>query len=325
MGFNREDFVRIRAEYSEKYLKARKEADMRRWELYEKIPDVGKIDAALAQTGSEIMSVIASGANDLPTRLEEIKRKNNELLKQRASLLVLAGYPEDYSDIRYECEKCGDTGYVDTKMCDCMRRALIMAGYESSGLAGLIKSQSFDNFSLDYYRENPQNYEMMKKLVSNLKAFAKEFNKDTYKNYLFIGKTGLGKTHISTAVAKTVIEGGHDVAYVTALGMVDDFEAKHFGKGDKAESISKVGRYYSADLLIIDDFGTELTNQFTVSCMYDVINSRINNRKCTIINTNLRYPEIEAKYGERIASRMLGEYLPIVFSGTDIRRQKLSK
>ena len=77
--------------------------------------------------------------------------------------------------------------------------------------------------------------------------------------------------------------------------------------------------------MIIDDLGTEVVNQFTLSCLYDVINTRINNRKSTFINTNLSRKDIEAKYSERITSRLFGEYYPILFSGTDIRRQKKMK
>jgi DNA replication protein DnaC len=172
---------------------------------------------------------------------------------------------------------------------------------------------------LDYYKTGDGNYDMMQRFVGILKDYAKGFSNSTYENYLLIGGTGLGKTHLSTAVAKEVIDRGFDVCYVTAVGMLGDFEDKRFGHG---ESEDNTDRYYTADLLIIDDLGTEMVNQFTLSCVYDVINSRINKRKCTIISTNLNKNEIEAKYNERIASRLFGEYYPIIFRGTDIRKQK---
>ena len=105
--------------------------------------------------------------------------------------------------------------------------------------------------------------------------------------------------------------------------MLGDFEKKRFERAE-GEDVD-IQKYYTADLLIIDDLGTEVVNQFTLSCLYDVINSRINNRKCTFINTNLKRGEIESKYTERIASRLFGEYYPILFSGVDIRKQKLMK
>ena len=324
MGYNREDFVRIKAEYSEKYRKARENADARKLELYSRIPDVKAIDSVLSGTGLEIMRIITAGKGDTEAQVEALKQRNDGLLKRRGELLVQNGYPADYSDVKYECEACGDTGYVGTSMCECMKKALVFAGYESSGLGGLIRTQSFENFSLEYYKDS-KGYDNMSMFLTALKRFASEFDSNTYRNYLLLGSTGLGKTHLSTAVAKTVIGRGYDVLYVSAVGMIGDFEARRFGTGAGDGSVRGTERYYEADLLIIDDLGTEVVNQFTVSCLYDVINSRINNRKCTFINTNLSRKEIEDKYTERITSRLFGEYYPLPFVGTDIRRQKRMK
>jgi DNA replication protein DnaC len=56
-----------------------------------------------------------------------------------------------------------------------------------------------------------------------------------------------------------------------------------------------------------------------------ILNDRINLRRPTIINTNLSGKEIKARYTDRIASRILGDFKPFVFVGTDIRRQKLNQ
>ena len=319
MGYNREDYIRIKAEYSDKYLRARERAEQRRFELYERISGVREIDAILAGTGSEIMKIIVSGRSGADEGIAKLRERNEGLLAKRAELLAAAGYPVDYSDVKYECGKCSDSGFVDGRMCECMKKQLVLAGYQSSGLGGLIRTQSFDNFSLDYYKESGA-YDVMQTFSAALKRFAEGFDAGTYSNFLLIGGTGLGKTHLSTAVARTVIERGFDVMYVSAIGMIGDFEDKRFGHTDKS-----VDRYYDADLLIIDDLGTEVTNQFTLSCIYDVINTRINNRRCTFINTNLARKDIEEKYSERITSRLFGEYYPIVFKGTDVRRQKRTK
>ncbi|MBQ9086349.1 MAG: ATP-binding protein [Clostridia bacterium] len=322
MSYNREDYIRIKAEFSQKYLRAQNRATERRAELYAAIPEVRKLDGMLSQTGMEIMAVIRGG-KDTEEQIAAIRQRNRELLAKRAELLREHGYPEDYSDVQYDCDKCGDTGFVNTKMCDCMKRALIAAGYESSGLGALIRTQSFDNFSLDYYRVGGANYDAMRRAAEGLRRFAESFDRTAYANYLLIGGTGLGKTHLSTAVAKTVIERGFDVLYVSAVGMISDFEAKRFNDGNGMKH--DPDRYADAELLIIDDLGTEVSNQFTLSCLYDLLNTRINNRRCTFINTNLAFRELEARYNERITSRLLGEYSPILFSGTDIRRQKIQR
>ena len=203
MAYNRSDFIRIREEYSKKYLKAREAADARARELYEKIPELKTLDGILAGTAAKIMGAVCS--NNAEERISELRRENERLLGERAKLLAAYGYPEDYTDVHYECELCGDTGYVDTKMCGCMKKELILAGYRSSGIYGLMQTQSFENFSLDYYRDSEEAYSMMKQEVALLKKYAEGFDQNTYKNFIFIGNTGLGKTHISTSVAVKVI------------------------------------------------------------------------------------------------------------------------
>lgn len=319
MGYNREDFIRIKAEYKEKYLKARADADMRAQEVYLRNPRIKEIDGILSRTPLEILSAITNGKKAAEEALASVKARNAELSYEREALLRACGYPANYTDVQYECSLCNDSGYVDKGMCECMKRALVLAGYESSGLGRLISKQSFDNFSLDYYRGGGANYEAMKRNYSFLRAFAEDFSEGESKSVLLMGGTGLGKTHISTAIAKEIIEKGFDVLYVSAIDMFSDFERKQFGNGE-----DKTQRYFECDLLIIDDLGTELTNQFTVSCLYNVINFRINAARSTIINTNLSKKEIESKYAERITSRLFGEYYPLLFSGTDIRRQKIN-
>ncbi len=321
MAFNREDHIRVKEEFSRKYIRARENAEKKRAEIHAEIPEIFEIDRVLSRTGLDIMAAISSGKTQ--QRIAELEARNNELIAKRSELLKSNGYPADYTDIKYECELCGDTGYVETAMCECMRRALVKAGYASSGLGNLIGKQTFDNFSLDYYASSER--QRVEKSVHMLKRFAADFDKDTYCNFVMTGASGLGKTHLSTAVAQTVIDRGFDVLYVSAVGMLGDFEEKRFGNSAGASRVNDVSRYYDADLLIIDDLGTEVVNKFTQSYFYEVINTRINARKCTIINTNLAAKDIMDTYTERIASRILGEYQPLLFKGTDIRKQRVLK
>ena len=323
MGFNRNDVAKVKREYAEKYRIAESASEDRKIELWEKIVGLRELDRELSLTGVRIMAAAMEKGVDTRALIEKIKENNEHLLAERAKLLRAYGYPEDYTDVHYECEKCGDTGYVDTKMCECMKRSLVLAGYESSGLGELIKTQSFDNFSLDWYKNNAEFYSKMNMNFNKIKNYAENFSKDTYYNMLFMGTTGIGKTHLSTAVAKCVIDRHFDVLYVTATGMMGDFEQKRFGNSAIDGDAGETDRYYSADLLIIDDLGTEIANQFTATCLYDVINTRIMKRKSTIISTNLKTDEIRKRYWDRITSRIFGEYQPVSFVGTDIRQQRV--
>ena len=324
MGYNRNNLKRIKEEYLTKHLTAENEAEALRRQIHLLVPEVADIDRKLSRIGVELMGIALKGGNDLEKSISEKRAETDRLNAARGALLEAAGYPADYTDVKYQCEKCADSGYVGIKMCDCMRNALIMAGYESSGIANLLKKQTFDNFSLDYYKNNPDRYKMMERILAFAKNYADNFEAGKAESIAMFGGTGLGKTHLSSAIAKRVIEKGNDVFYVTAVNMVGDFESEQFGSSQPQKG-ELTDRYFDCDLLIIDDLGTELSNQFTVSCLYNLLNVRINRGLATVISTNLSQQELFKKYNDRITSRIIGEFRILPFSGTDIRLQKISK
>ena len=208
-----------------------------------------------------------------------------------------------------------------------MRQRLVEAGMYSSGLGALMQKQTFANFSCEYYRTSPDAYRVMQDNYRYLSRYAESFvleaGKPIPESLLFLGGTGLGKTHLSTAIARVVTERGYDVFYNSAVGMISDFESRRFGNGVAATTTDDTTAYTECDLLIIDDLGTEVVNQFTLSCLYHVINTRLNLQKPTIISTNLTPGEMRKLYSDRISSRLTGEFQVIPFYGTDVRKQKL--
>ena len=313
MSFNSKNYYELKEAFEKKHLDASAKAEERRRYLWEKVEGVREIDEALSLTASRIFGAALGGKTALEEKMAQIKKDAEDLRDARAILLEKAGFPKDYSDIKYDCEKCKDLGFADTKMCDCFRRALILKGYETSGLGALIGKQTFDNFSLDYF--SGEDRERMAKNLEITRAFADGFSKNSG-SLLFMGGTGLGKTHLSSALAKAVIDKGHDVLYTSALNMITDFEREKF-KGDGDTS-----HYLSTELLIIDDLGTEGNGAFTESFVYNVIDTRICKGLPTVVSTNLTAHELSARYGERIFSRLLGVYTPLVFCGKDIRFEK---
>ena len=82
------------------------------------------------------------------------------------------------------------------------------------------------------------------------------------------------------------------------------------------------GALYNTDLLIIDDLGTERTNQFVTSSLFSIINERHNRRRSTIITTNHSLEELRGIYSDRCFSRLSSDYTVCKFSGPDIRLRK---
>lgn len=314
MSFNSKNYYELRDAFAEKHLAAAERAEARRTALADKIEGLAEIDGALSATASRIMGAAFAGKEGLADRIAKIKRETEELRAARAALLEAHGYPADYTDVHYDCEKCRDLGFVETKMCECFKRALVLRGYETSGLGALIGKQTFDNYSLDYF--TGENRERMRQNFTRIKSYAENFSRNS-DSLLLMGGTGLGKTHLSSALAKVVIDRGFDVLYTSVLNMISEFEkAKFRGEQDDTD------RYFSAELLIVDDLGTELGGSFTESCLYNVIDTRICKGLPTVISTNLTAAQLSERYTGRLFSRLLGVYKPLLFCGKDVRFEK---
>ena len=308
-----ENYRKVKEKIEALRARAVSDANLRNEEVRSKSDAIRAIDDKLAATGPELFRAACCGIDIAP-----IKEKNLALQALRREELKRLGYPEDYTEPKYTCPLCRDTGSVDMKLCSCFKKMLITENIKTSGIGTLIEKQSFENFDVERYKNDPELYEHMKRNVAKAKKFAESFGKP-YGNLLLMGKTGVGKTHISTAVAKTVIESGYNVIYDSAQNIVSDFEQDRFKSG-YGQYDPKAEKYMECDLLIIDDLGTEFVNQFTISCLYNLINTRQNRALPTVVSTNLTTEELISKYEGRISSRLLGAGVTVLmFDGDDYR------
>jgi DNA replication protein DnaC len=310
--YTRENYALAKAEIEKRRLDAIATAEERNADLALESDEIRNIDKELSQTGLLIFKTACEGGN-----IEAIRSRNTELQKKRREILVKLGYPEDYTEPHYTCKVCSDTGFVGAKMCSCLKQILITKNIQSSGMGKLIDKQSFDNFNLDVYKNNPEIHARMERNLRLAKAYADNFAAKRG-NLLLIGTTGTGKTHISTAIAKAIISQGFDVLYDSVQNIVNDFERDKFKSGYNSEQTSE--KYNECDLLIIDDLGAEFITQFSVSALYNLINTRQNKGLSTIISTNLSASELAGKYEGRIYSRIIGaDYTVLRFEGDDRR------
>ena len=309
-----ENLQKVKEEIENRRLSALAQADMRNIEVREKSEVIREIDRELELTGPMLFGKACRGEDIRP-----LMKKNMELMQKRKQELVKLGYPEDYTEVHYFCKKCSDTGYINgTKRCSCMKEAFATENIKTSGIGKLIERQSFENFDVERYKDSPKTYEQMSRNLKDARRFAATFNIKG-DNLLLIGGTGTGKTHISTAIAKEAIIRGFDVVYDSVQNVVSDFETDHFKSGYGPYE-PKGDKYLDCDLLILDDLGSEFISTFSISCLYNILNTRQNRGLSTVVSTNLDPKSIAVKYEDRIYSRLIGSGVTILkFDGTDQR------
>ena len=311
---NHDIYARAKAEIERRRTAAISLADSRSALLAEESEEIREIDAELSKTGLNLFKIACEGGDLTP-----LKERNQALVRKRRDIIVSLGYPADYTDLHYTCTDCSDTGFIGgTKMCGCLRELIIKERIAASGIGKLIEKQSFENFDLSLYAYDEAVHTKMRANLAAAKNYVKNFDKERG-NLLLIGSTGTGKTHISTAIARELIHKGYDVIYDSAQNIISDFEADRFRSGyGTAEPKSE--KHLECELLIIDDLGTEFASQFTLSTIYNLLNTRQNKGLSTIISTNLSPAELAGRYEDRIYSRIIGSGCKVLaFVGKDKR------
>ncbi len=285
--------------------------------VYGKRPRLAEIDAELARTMIEVSKAVLAGG-DYSDELGRIRDKNLLLSREKRDILATENLtPEDIKP-KYFCKNCSDTGYRDGEICECLVARAKALLYNSVSSGSIDRTKTFDSFDLSVFSDKGERSDKkrMTKMFEDLKDYAENFK---YNNIIFFGRTGLGKSHISLAVANTLIEKGYDVIYTSAPSLFIKLEKERFSKDGNYSDL--LDRVIECDLLILDDLGAEMRTQFTISALYQIINERLNARKPMMINTNLSVEEIDSCYEERIASRIYGNFNAYQFVGKDLRRE----
>lgn len=285
-------------------------------EINQKIPQIREINKQLCNTGRDLIGIIRSGGSDAEKRIEQLKNSNIAAQTMSRRLLAENGYPENYLDIHYSCPACQDTGYIHGEFCGCFKRLCGSLSVKELNKTAQVKLSSFDTFSLSYYQGEDR--VTMERIYNFAKRYAAGFTVNS-ESILMFGKTGLGKTHLSLAIADTVLKKGYSVIYDSAINILRRIEREHFSREHSDEMIDLV---MDCDLLILDDLGTEYETPFYASTIYNIINTRLNSGKPSIISTNLDYSGIRRRYDERVVSRITAVYTCMEFKGEDVRFQK---
>lgn len=323
MGYSKDTITYVSELFEQKRKRASAELLEKKAELYSAVPRLKEIERLLADCGMNAVRCVISKTENVSEVIAKLRDENLKLQQERSDILKSLNLPEDYLELNYDCKDCQDEGFIEGKMCDCYIKELKKYAYNNLNKASHLQLSDFSLFNLKYYPDTiPAGASVsvrskMEQIYKYCLTYAKNFNEKSG-SILMSGATGLGKTFLSLSIASAVIEKGYGVIYCSAQNLLNTLEKEKFSNSD-ANTLNDI---FDCDLLIIDDLGTEFSTSFTVSTIYNIINTRINMCKPVIISTNLSLSELQEMYSERIVSRFIGEYTILKFAGNDIRQIK---
>ena len=320
MGYSADVVAKARARLAQAREDRESENRQHLAEAYRQIPRLREIDIQLRKTMAQAAQAVFASGGDAAEMMEKAKQQNLQLQQERADLVELH-FEEGYLDDSPICDRCGGTGYLGSRMCECLAE---LCRQEQKKQLSILSGgkESFTQFRLDYYpdRVDPKlgasPRQIMERNFRTCRTYAATFSRHSG-NLLFIGGTGLGKTFLSACIARTVADRGCSVVYETASHLFSKLEQARFNATE--DSRREAAKFTDCDLLIIDDLGTEMPGQFVTAALYSLINDRLLENKPMVISTNLNVDELSRRYSPQIASRLHGSFNRLTFVGEDIR------
>ncbi len=321
MKYNQEAFFNAEEKLKSRRLHSITSYEERKIEIENISPEIAKISRDIANTGIELSKIILRGGENLEASVNALREKNLHSQAVIKTMLVDYGYPENYLAMKFHCENCEDTGFINGKRCACFEKLLQEQAVAQLNKNCNIKLQDFSEFSIEYYSDeiDPKlGVSPRQKMALNFKAckdYSENFSPEAISLFL-CGNTGLGKTLLSSCIAKEVLKRGYTVAFDSIQNILKAIEDEHFGRVSNRDTVKVITE---VDLLILDDLGAEFASSFYFSALYNIINTRINKNLPLIISTNFSLEELQKRYDDKIVSRLLGTFSWLLFMGKDIR------
>ncbi len=288
-------------------------------EINNKVPMVSQLTDEITSLGaSYTLAVIGKNqpeADKLRAEMDQLDEKRTQLLKEH-------GFSKKDLEMEYFCPVCKDTGFIKGKACQCLKEEITRQRQKFLTVLSPAPQASFETFNLDMYPKTAKElsngtmvvpYSQMKQIYEYCVSYAENFSQKN-KSILMLGSAGLGKTHLACSIANVVMSYGYTVMYSSAQSLFSKIEQSRYTDEDVVSDI------IHCDLFILDDLGAESLTNYSLSVLYNIVNTRMIEGKPCIYTSNITSQNaLQKKYGEKISSRLLGSCDTLFFVGDDIR------
>ena len=135
------------------------------------------------------------------------------------------------------------------------------------------------------------------------------------------GPYGPGKTHFASALARKLLDDGLSVFFVNSKHLISEIQGTYNGRPTDV-----LDRCFDCKVLVLDDLGKEQPTPYSISMLYEIVDTRYANRKPIVATSNFtrgellgRWAGADAATAESIVSRLCDETETLLMDGPDRR------
>lgn len=171
--------------------------------------------------------------------------------------------------------------------------------FQQAAIPERFVGRTFENYRLD------ANNKAQKLAFKIAKAYADRFEDRLQHGggLVMCGKPGTGKTHLAVAIANQIIQTRRSAIFMTVYRAIRNILSAWRKDSEKSEQ-QAIDNLCKPDLLILDEIGVQYGSDSEKIIMFDILNTRYENLRPTILLSNLSKEELTAVLGERVIDRM---------------------
>lgn len=160
-----------------------------------------------------------------------------------------------------------------------------------------------------------------KKALEVAKNYAATFDEADGTSMIFCGGVGAGKTHLAVGIARELIERQRMAIFMSVMGAIRTVKDT-YRRGSEVTETEAIENLIKPDLLILDEVGVQFGSDTEKLILFEVLNGRYENRRSTILISNLAMDKLSDYLGERVVDRLReGGGKMVVFDWPSYRRQ----
>ena len=241
------------------------------------------------------------------------------------------------------CTVCGGTGWKPVGpeasgrgvvRCDCMAQASFDRRWRAARIPARYQHCDFSSFQANVHDEPAWNQSLSAARLQ-AEAFVRDFLPGrTEFGLLFMGPSGVGKTHLGVAVLRALLERGTEALFCDFRELLKTIQDS-YNPVSQATEMQVLSPVLESEVLLLDDLGASKPSAWVQDTVAHIINTRYNDRRVTLITTNyldapttravgsgtVREDTLADRIGERMRSRLYEMCRVIEMRAEDFRRR----